>query len=288
VIEALIKSGGLDCFGFSRRALLTEMDNIMDTSQKADQAKKQAVGSLFGDTADMVAINIDINHIDEFTPMEILEFEKDSLGFYVSGHPLDDYRDTLDEINYTLSSQIDELADGSQALFIGKIEKITEKMSKKGNKFAIADIMDLHGNIELMLFENRIKEIEENFDITKPIAFKVKITKDGDFTKMNILNINTLKDAKKTKVKVIKEEKPIEEVKSVPLVLVLNLMSDTQLINDLFSLVTKHQGGRSLSLRIKSKLADVVVESQYRVNDMIIDDAKELGIYVEEQLVEVG
>jgi DNA polymerase-3 subunit alpha len=264
------------------------MDNIMDTSQKADQAKKQAVGSLFGDTDDMIAIKIDINDIDEFTPMEILEFEKDSLGFYVSGHPLDDYRDTLDEINYTLSSQIDELADGSQALFIGKIEKITEKISKKGNKFAIANIMDLHGNIELMLFENRIKEIEENFDITKPIAFKVKITKDGDFTKMNILNINTLKDAKKTKVKIIKEEKPMEEVKSIPLVLVLNLMSDTKLINDLFSLVTKHQGGRSLSLRIKSKLADVVVESQYKVNDMIIDDAKELGIYVEEQLVEVG
>lgn len=57
--------------------------------------------------------------------------------------------------------------------------------------------MDLHGNIELLLFENRLKELEEDFDINKPIAFKVKISKDADFTRMNILKIESLKDAKK-------------------------------------------------------------------------------------------
>ena len=55
--------------------------------------------------------------------------EKSSLGFYVSGHPLDKYRDELEGINYTLSSEIEDLADGSQALFIGKIEEITTKIS---------------------------------------------------------------------------------------------------------------------------------------------------------------
>ncbi len=64
--------------------------------------------------------------------------------------------------------------------------------------------MDLHGNIELMLFENRIKELEEDFGIdlknpsdSEPIAFKVKISKDENFTRMNILKIESLKDAKK-------------------------------------------------------------------------------------------
>ncbi len=125
----------------------------------------------------MTSIVLELAHMPEFEAMEILEMEKESLGFYVSGHPLDKYRETLGSINYTLSSEIEDLADGSEALLIGKIESITEKISKKGNKFGIANVMDLHGNIELMLFENKLKELEEDLDITKPIAFKVKIAK---------------------------------------------------------------------------------------------------------------
>ena len=210
VIESLIKAGAFDGFGYSRHALLEQIEDIIQAAQQAAQAKKMAVGSLFGEEEEMVAISFEISHLDEFEPMQILEFEKESLGFYVSGHPLDKYRETLEEINYTLSSQIDDLADGSQALIIGKIEKITEKISKKGTKFGIATVMDLHGNIELTLFENRLKELEEDFDITKPIAFKVKVTKDGDFTRINILKIESMKDAKKEKIKITKEERFIQ------------------------------------------------------------------------------
>ncbi len=287
VIESLIKSGALDCFPYSRHTMLSQLEEIMEASQKADQAKKMAIGSLFGDEAEMTTVKLELDNRDEFEPMQILDFEKESLGFYVSGHPLDKYRETLDEIKYTLSSEIDDLADGSQALFIGRIEEITEKISKKGNKFGIANIMDLHGNIELMLFENRLKELEEDFDINKPIAFKVKITKDGDFTRMNILKIESLKDAKKEKVKVKKEEKHTPEPIQPPLILALNLMPDAKIAEELFCLVEKYPGKRPLELRIKSKLADVIVESKYKVNDLIVREAKELGIYVEEELVGV-
>ena len=98
---------------------------------KAMQLKKQTTSSLFGDDQEMLKVDVELEHIPEFEPKEILEFEKASLGFYVSGHPLDGYREQLDKINYTLSSEIDEVADGSQALIIGKIEEITQKISKK-------------------------------------------------------------------------------------------------------------------------------------------------------------
>jgi DNA polymerase-3 subunit alpha len=179
------------------------------------------------------------------------------------------------------------LADGSQAILVGKIEGITEKISKKGNKFGIANIMDLHGNIELMLFENRLKELEEDFDLTKPIAFKVKITKDGDFTRMNILKIESLKDAKKEKIMVKKEEKTTPEPEMPPLILAFNLMPDTRMIEELFCLAEKHQGNHPLELHIKSKLSDIIIESKMKVSQMIINDAKELGVYLEEELVEV-
>jgi len=288
VIESLIKAGAFDSFGYSRKAMLSQIEEIIETAKKAGDAKKQAVGSLFGEGADMTSVTLELSHMTEFEPMEILEMEKESLGFYVSGHPLDKYRETLDEISYTLSSEIDDLADGSQAMFIGKIEGITEKVSKKGNKFGIANIMDLHGNIELMLFENRLKELEEDFDLSKPIAFKVKITKDGDFTRMNILKISSMKDAKKTKVKVEKEVKHVEEPVQTPLILSLNLMPDAKIVEELMCLVDKYPGKRPLEVHIKSKLADVVIESKLKVSELIMEEAKELGVYLEESLAVEG
>jgi len=284
VIETLIKAGAFDSFGYSRKAMLSQIEEIIDTAKKAGEAKKMAVGSLFGEGEEMTSVTLELTDMDEFEPMEILEMEKESLGFYVSGHPLDKYRETLDGINYTLSSEIEELADGSQALFIGKIESITEKISKKGNKFGIANIMDLHGNIELMLFENRLKELEEYFDMTKPISFKVKIVKDGDFIRMNILKIESLKDAKKEKIKVKKEEKHTPEPVQPPLILALNLMPDAKTVEDLMCLVERYPGKRPLELHIKSKLADVIIESKMKVSEMILEEAKELGVYLEEEL----
>jgi DNA polymerase-3 subunit alpha len=284
VIESLIKAGALDSFGYSRKAMLSQIEEIIDTAKKAGEAKKMAVGSLFGEGAEMTSVSLELTPMEEFEPMEILEMEKESLGFYVSGHPLDKYREILDGINYTLSSEIDDLADGSQALFIGKIENITEKISKKGNKFGIANIMDLHGNIELMLFENRLKELEEDFDMSKPIAFKVKITKDGDFTRMNILKIESLKDAKKEKIKVKKEEKHTPEPEQPPLILALNLMPDAKTVEELMCLVERYPGKRPLEIHIKSKLADVIIESKWKVSELIMEEAKELGVYLEENL----
>jgi DNA polymerase-3 subunit alpha len=287
VIEALIKAGALDSFEYSRQAMLIQIEAIIDAAKKAGEAKKMAVGSLFGGGEEMTRVEVVLNRIDEYDAMQILEFEKESLGFYVSGHPLDKYREDLDKIDYTLSSEIPDLADGSQALIVGRIEAITEKISKKGNKFGIANIMDLHGNIELMLFENRLKELEEDFDLSKPIAFKVKVTKDGEFTRFNILKIESIKDARKEKIKIKKEEHhtPEPEVVPEPLIIAFNLSTSTEFAEKLFVLAEKHPGNRPLELHVKSKLADIVIESKMRVSESFLDEACQLGVHQEEALV---
>jgi DNA polymerase-3 subunit alpha len=263
VIETLAKSGAFDCFGYSRKALLLQVEKIVEAAAKAAQAKKMATGSLFGDDEEMISVSLELEHMQEYEGKEVLELEKESLGFYVSGHPLDSYRDELDQINYTLSSQIDELADGSQALFVGKIEEVVTKISKKGNKFGIASILDLHGNIELMLFEDRLKELE-SFDKDEPIAFKVRISKNGDFTRMNILKIESIKDAKKEKVKtkqILKDEPPID--------IAINFQNSDELIYKLYEIAVTNQGRRPLNLVVKSKLGDIVIETGIKVNNDI-------------------
>ena len=264
VIESLTKAGAFDSFGYSRRALLDQIEKIVETVGKAAVAKKMATGSLFGDSDELTKIDIELEHLPEFEAKEILELEKASLGFYVSGHPLDEYREQLDKINYTLSSQIDELEDGSQALFVGKIENIAERMSKKGNKFGIATIMDFHGTIELMLFEDRLKELKEDYDLNEPIAFKVRISKDENFTRMNILKIESIKEAKNEKIKTKQKE-----VVEPPLTIAIPFSNDENIMYKLFDIVANNQGKRELKLLIKSKLADLELETGFKVTSQV-------------------
>ena len=276
VIESLTKAGAFDSFGYSRRALLEQIEKIVETVGKAATAKKMVTGSLFGDSDELTKIDIELEHLPEFEAKEILELEKASLGFYVSGHPLDEYREQLDKINYTLSSQIDELEDGSQALFVGKIENITEKMSKKGNKFGIATIMDLHGTIELMLFEDRLKELKDDFDLNEPIAFKVRISKDENFTRMNILKIESIKEAKNEKIKTKQKE-----VVEPPLTIAIPFSDDENLMYKLFDIVINNQGKRELKLLIKSKLADLELETGIKVTSNVENLIQQLeGVYI--------
>ncbi len=121
VFESVTKSGGFDAFGHSRRAILDQMELIIQTAKDASQAKKNAVGSLFGDDEDITTVELTLKDEAEFGLKEILNFEKDTLGFYVSGHPLDDFRARMDELDYTLSSDIENITDGSTAIFIGKV-----------------------------------------------------------------------------------------------------------------------------------------------------------------------
>lgn len=269
VIESLTKSGALDSFGYSRAAMLEQIDAILDASSKSANAKKIAEYSLFGDTVEMTNIKINLNNMTEYPAKKILEFEKEILGFYVSGHPLDSYRDDLDKIKYTLSSELDEVEDGSYALIIGKVESITEKFSKKkGSKFGLVSVMDLHGNIEIMLFEDKLKELQ-SFDTNMPIAFKVRVSRNGEFVRTNVIKIESLEDAKKEKmdVKKVQKEEP-------PLCIAIYFDNDENKIYKLHEIVVANQGRRELKIIIKSKLEDLEIQTGYKVDSKILNILK--------------
>lgn len=276
VIESLTKAGAFDSFGYTRKALLNQIEKIVDTVGKATTAKKMMTGSLFGDNEELTKIDIELEHLDEFSQKEILEFEKATLGFYVSGHPLDIYKKDLQMINYTLSSNLETLADGSQAIFVGIIESISEKISKKGNKFGIVSILDFHGTMEFMLFEDKLKELQEEFNKDEPIAFKVRISKNDNFTRISVLKIETILDAQKEKVK-IKQKEVVEP----PLTIAIALSEDENIMYQLFEIIANNQGKRELKFLIKSKLADLELESGFKVNSNIENLIKNLeGVYI--------
>ena len=277
VLESLIKSGAMDDFGYSRRAMFEQIEKILNASAEVNRAKKMAQNSLFGNDEEMISIKLELDRLEEFDNKVILELEKETLGFYVSGHPLDDFRDEINKIDYTLSSELDEIADGTKTLFVGKVEDIVEKISKKGNKFAIINIMDLHGNIELMVFEKTLQEIRSK-NLDEPICFKVAINKDDKFTRVKVLKVLDLKDAKKEKIEIKKISQPI---KQDPLYIKIEIKENDKILDNLYSLLQQNQGSRPLTLILSSKLQDVVIESNIKVSNSILEkleDIKELKI----------
>ena len=270
VLESFIKSGSFDDFGYSRRALLEGIDSIIEASAECSRAKKMAEYSLFGDAEEMTTVHVSIENIPEFDNKRMLELEKETIGFYISGHPLDAFRAEIDEMSYTLSSEKDQIEDGSKALFIGKVEGITEKISKKGNKFGIISLMDFHGSMELTVFEKQLEALSR-MDIEKPLCFKVDVSNDGQNTKMRVMKIMELSDAKKEKI-----ETKVIEVPLDPKVLLIDLSDDTSKLEFLYQIVRESAGRRPLHLVITSKLQDVLIETGFGVDESF--DAKIAGM----------
>ncbi|MEA3372396.1 MAG: DNA polymerase III subunit alpha [Campylobacterota bacterium] len=272
VLESITKAGGFDCFNWSRKALLNQMEPIIDTVKSSSQLRKDAEFSLFGDDIEVTTVDLALKNEPEYELKDILEFEKETLGFYVSGHPLDSYREEIEGLNYTLSSDIENIADGSMAIFIGKVEEITKKISKKGNQFGIVNLMDFHGNIEVMLFSDKLDQLEQ-MDLEEPVAFKVKITHTEMFTRISVTKIFTLKEvkreAKKVDTKIV--EKPPE-----PLMLRLHLNKSTEQLEEIYRLVRRYPGNRPLNLTIVSKLQNIVIESAIRVDNKVMEELEKM------------
>jgi len=128
--------------------------------------------------------------------------------------------------------------------------------------------MDFHGNIEVMLFSDKLEQLEA-MNLDEPVAFKVKVTHTEMFTRTSVTKIMTLaqakKECRKTQTKIV--EKPQE-----PLVLRLHLDHDMQRLEELYRLVRRYPGKRPLKLTIVSKLQNVVIDSAIRVNNEIMEE----------------
>ena len=206
VLEALIKSGAMDGLGYTRKAMLSQIEEMLDFKKRVEDGEKRKVNSLFADFDDFVNETLQLPKLAEFDKKELLNYEYEALGFYVSGHPLDHYKSQIEKINLNYSSEIEEL-NNSEALFVGKIENIKTRLAKKsGNKFGIVTLMDYHGTLDFMVFKDMLESLEE-MDKEEPIAIKCYIEKVGDFTRISCKKIMNLEEAMNEEVKVNKKVK---------------------------------------------------------------------------------
>ncbi|QCT94237.1 DNA polymerase III subunit alpha [Caminibacter mediatlanticus TB-2] len=245
VLEQLIKSGAMDSFGYSRKTLLQNLENMLEFKKRIED-RKNAINhknSLFADIVEEneVEEKLEINITDEFDTKTLLDGEYETLGFYVSAHPLDPYKEEIQKIKYNLSSEIEEII-GKEALFIGKVESMKVRISKKGNKFAIVSIMDYHGKFDVMVFERDLNILNE-MDKDKPIAIKAYVDKVGEFLRITCKKIMPLNEAANEKA-ATKEEVCLIEFN-------LSENYEEELI-EIYNKLTKNPGNKKAILHLKT------------------------------------
>ncbi len=245
VLEALIKSGAMDNLGWTRNAMLNQVEEILEFKKRVEDGEKRKANSLFADDDGFVNEQLNIKKLAEFDAKTLLDYEFEALGFYVSGHPLDSYKKEMEQIKCNYSSEIEEL-NNSEALFVGKIENIKTRLAKKsGNKFGIVSFLDYHGSFEFMVFKDMLEEVENLKD--EVVAVKCYIEKVGDYTRINCRKIISLDEAKNEEVSVCKKIKIEELFVDIK----LDLENYEKQLLDIYKKIKSKSGNKRVTLRFE-------------------------------------
>lgn len=163
-IENFVKAGAFDTFGHTRKSMMIVSESMLDSAIKHNKDSMSGQMSLFDFAAeeDKKAFEIRIPDVAEYTKEELLGYEKEILGVYVSGHPLDEYTGMVNKYITNVSSDFevdDELGetkarDGAIATIGGLITEKTIKTTKKGQLMAFLTVEDVVGTVEVVVFPN--------------------------------------------------------------------------------------------------------------------------------------
>ena len=154
VLESLIRCGALDSTGVYRSRLMAVLEEALEDGQCFQREKNSAQMNLFDIGAgNEPAINLPtIPNLDEWCENEKLQHEKETLGFYVTGHPLDHYRAVMEKFTNVDSLSVHEVADASAVRIGGTISGAKVIRTRKDEIMGFVTLEDLHGSVEVVVF----------------------------------------------------------------------------------------------------------------------------------------
>ncbi len=189
VVESLIKAGAFDGMGANRMQMLAVYDNALEANQNLRKKNVSGQVSLFdmmGDTSPALqGMRISLPDIPDCPAKVKLQMEKEASGVYMTGHPLDDYRDVLQGMSMTaarLENDGGEMADEVQHLdgmFVdmgGILTEVKGKATKKGDYMAFVTLEDLTGQVECLVFPRVFERYQQLVREDEAVVISGKIS----------------------------------------------------------------------------------------------------------------
>ena len=189
-IESLVKSGSMDCFGLKRSQLLVSVEKAVQAGASKAKDRRSGQSNLFAAWEDdepsaEVAIAQSYPDIPEMDDKEKLTAEKEVLGFYLSAHPLSEYRETLDRIGCCSTAELKQKKNREEVLVGGMISAIklaNTRNPKPGapSKYANFDIEDFDGNCRCIMWPEQYASAGERIQHDAIVLIRGTVDKRGD------------------------------------------------------------------------------------------------------------
>ncbi len=253
VIESLIKCGSFDALGNTRRQLMECLDQAMEEAQRKQKELLSNQASIFDqlDTVETSEANggssFQIPNLPEWDRKELLSIEKETLGFYITGHPLHGYADKLKLITNANSATLGTKRDKETITIAGVISSLTERLTKKKDVMCNVVLEDLQGSVSIIFWADVYKKFYELLHADEPVVIQGNIDVGDESIKIIAQDVLTLTKAL---------ENPYKQVR---------FMIDTDKVSPediktLYNTIKKYNGKYEGYIHILNKKSETVVK----------------------------
>ncbi|MFS2326460.1 DNA polymerase III subunit alpha [Brucella sp. H1_1004] len=195
VLDSLINAGALDCFGRDRAAMSAGMDRIMGFAQRTQENAASGQSDIFG-LSGAPKEQLILPQAAPWLPSEKLHREFQAVGFYLSAHPLDEYRQVLDRM------RVQSWADFSAAVkrganagrLAGTVTTRQERKTRTGNKMGIVQLSDASGQFEAVLFSEGLAQYRDLLESGKSVVITVSAENRPEGIGLRIQTVQSLED----------------------------------------------------------------------------------------------
>ena len=194
MIESLVMAGAFDTLGAERGQLYSSIEDALSYGQSLQVDRIRGQTSLFGEKDNDLAYPIPrLSEEQGWSRSKTLSMEKEALGFYISGHPLEKYRPQLRLFANATSESIDEIADGSHVAVGGIITRLKINTDKRGRHMAFVGVEDFHGSFEAIVFSDPFEKFKKLLINNNLLLFAGRTSKrEEEKAKLIVSDIKTL------------------------------------------------------------------------------------------------
>jgi DNA polymerase-3 subunit alpha len=195
VIEALIKCGAFDLTKARRAQMMEGLDVTMDQASRHQQQEAIGQCSIFDSLDDRN--DPELPNVPEWKESQLLTYEKESVGFYITGHPLAAFETEMKRYVTATTETLDRVPDGKELIICGIIAGLKQKLTKKNEKMAIMDFEDLSGTVEVIVFPELYRTSQNILVTDAPLIVRGTVDQSEQGSKIKAVSITLLTDVKK-------------------------------------------------------------------------------------------
>lgn len=178
VLESLVKSGALDCFGIPRRVLFNSLEDAVKQALLIEKRRDTLQKSLFMAEDNVLQVTIPSHILEEpeWSEKELIQFEKEIAGIYITHNPLEKFRNEIRKVsNTTIANILNRDFNGDTVRLGGVITNLKQRKSRRGDMYGELFFEDLSGRIKVFAFKDRWGEIRDTVEADTPYLLEGRL-----------------------------------------------------------------------------------------------------------------